>query len=47
MFGVHVKKAQIALKGLLLEIWTLKVFLMSCHREKKTMLLETGGKVIC
>ena len=40
------KKIQITLERLLVEIRILKVLLVRFHREMRDMILETGGKEI-
>lgn len=40
------KKIQITLERLLVEIRMLKVLLVRFHREMRDMILETGGKEI-
>ena len=43
-FQIMLGKIQLALKKLLVEICTLKMFLVGSQTELNNMLLETGGK---
>lgn len=43
-FQIMLEKIQLALKKLLVEICTLKMFLVGSQTELNNMLLETGGK---